>query len=320
MSVVSPLRVAFAGTPQFAVPALQALLTARHTVVGVLTQPDRPKGRGRQLTPSPVKALALSAGLPVSQPATLRTAAALEAVAALAADVMVVVAYGQLLPRELLWLPRLGCINIHASLLPRWRGAAPIQRAILAGDALTGVTLMQMDEGLDTGGMLAVHSVPIGARDSSAALHATLATLGAQALLELLAGLSAGTVQARPQPQTGVTYAAKISKAEARIDWRTPAALISAQVRAFNPWPVAETVFADEQLRIHDAYAGQETDQGAAAPSAAPGTWLGLAGDALRVACGAGELHVTQLQRAGRKVVAAREFVKSSGAAAGRFT
>jgi methionyl-tRNA formyltransferase len=324
MSVVSPLRVAFAGTPQFAVPALQVLLASRHTVVGVLTQPDRPQGRGRHLTPSPVKALALSAGLAVSQPATLRTAAGLDAVAALAAEVMVVVAYGQILPREVLRLPRLGCINIHASLLPRWRGAAPIQRAILAGDAATGVTLMHMDEGLDTGGMLAVHSVPIGARDTSAALHATLATLGAQSLLAVLEGLAAGTVHARPQPETGVSYAPKISKAEARINWNDPATVISAQVRAFNPWPVAETVFADEQLRIHDAYAGPETgpetDQDDAAPSAAPGTWLGLAGDALRVACGAGELHVTQLQRAGRKVVAAREFVNSSGAAAGRFT
>ncbi len=316
MSVVSPLRVAFAGTPQFAVPALQALLASRHSVVGVLTQPDRPKGRGRQLTPSPVKALALSAGLPISQPPTLCTAAGLDAVAALAADVMVVVAYGQILPQELLRLPRLGCINIHASLLPRWRGAAPIQRAILAGDAMTGVTLMQMDEGLDTGAVLAVRSVPIGARDTSAALHATLATLGAQALLEVLAGLSAGTVHARPQPQAGVTYAPKISKAEAHIDWGAPAGVIAAQVRAFNPWPVAETTFADEQLRIHDAYAGPDD----AAPSAAPGTWLGLAGDALRVACGVGELHVTQLQRAGRKVVAAREFVNSTGAVAGCFT
>jgi methionyl-tRNA formyltransferase len=316
MSVVSPLRVAFAGTPQFAVPALQALLASRHTVVGVLTQPDRPQGRGRQLSPSPVKEFAVSAGLAVSQPATLRTAAGLEAVAALAAEVMVVVAYGQILPRELLRLPRLGCVNIHASLLPRWRGAAPIQRAILAGDAMTGVTLMQMDEGLDTGGILATHTVPIGARDTSAALHAALAAVGAQALLEVLAGLSAGTLQARPQPAEGVTYAQKITKAEARIQWRAPAAAISAQVRAFNPWPVADTVFAGEQLRIHDAYAGQDD----AAPSAAPGTWLGFAGDALRVACGAGELHVTQLQRAGRKIVAAREFVHSSGAAAGHFT
>jgi methionyl-tRNA formyltransferase len=320
MSVVSPLRVAFAGTPQFAVPALQALLTSRHTIVGVLTQPDRPQGRGRQLTPSPVKAFALSAGLAVSQPATLRTAAGLEAVAALAPDLMVVVAYGQLLPRELLRLPRLGCINIHASLLPRWRGAAPIQRAIQAGDAATGVTLMQMDEGLDTGDMLAVHSVPIGERDTSASLHAALATLGAQALLELLEALSTGTVHAVPQPQAGVTYAPKISKAEAPINWSAAAPVISAQVRAFNPWPVAETVFGDEPLRIHDAYAGQDRHHGDATPGAAPGTWLGLAGDALRVACGAGELHVTQLQRAGRKVVAAREFVNSSGAAAGRFT
>jgi methionyl-tRNA formyltransferase len=308
--------VAFAGTPQFAVPALQALLASAHRVVGVLTQPDRPQGRGRQLLPSPVKALASCAGLTVSQPSTLSTGAAQNAIAALAADVMVVVAYGQLLPREVLRLPRLGCVNIHASLLPRWRGAAPIQRAILAGDATTGVTLMQMDEGLDTGGMLAVHSVPIGARDTSASLHATLAALGAQALLEVLAGLSAGTLRARAQPAAGVTYAAKISKAEARIDWRTPAAVISAQVRAFNPWPVAETVFAGERLRIHEAGTGH----GAVAPTAAPGAWLGLAGDALRVACGSGELWVTQLQRAGRKVVTAREFVNSAGAAAGRFT
>ena len=316
MSLVSPLRVAFAGTPQFAVPALQALLASRHTVVGVFTQPDRPQGRGRRLCPGPVKALALGAGRAVFQPSTLRTAAALQEVVALAPDVMVVVAYGQILPPELLRVPRLGCINIHASLLPRWRGAAPIQRAILAGDAATGVTLMQMDAGLDTGGMLAVHSVPIGARDTSAALHARLAALGAQTLLEVLEGLAAGTLHARAQPAMGITYAAKIAKAEARIEWGAAAAVIAAQVRAFNPWPVAETVFAGEQLRIHDAYAGPAD---AAAPGA-PGAWLGLAGDALRVACGAGELHVTQLQRAGRKVVAAREFVNSTGAAAGRFT
>jgi methionyl-tRNA formyltransferase len=316
MSVVSPLRVAFAGTPQFAVPALQALLGSRHTLVGVLTQPDRPQGRGRQLAPSPVKAHALGAGLPVSQPDTLRSVAAVAALAAWAPDVMVVVAYGQILPREVLQLPRLGCVNIHASLLPRWRGAAPIQRAILAGDAATGVTLMQMDAGLDTGGILAVHTVPIGARDTSASLHATLAACGAQTLLEVLEGLSAGTLRARPQPQAGVTYAAKISKAEARINWSAPATVISAQVRAFNPWPVAETIFGNEPLRLHEAYAGQ----GDPAPGAAPGTWLGLAGEALRVACGAGELHVTQVQRAGRRVVSARVFVNSSGAAAGRFT
>jgi methionyl-tRNA formyltransferase len=317
MSVVSPLRVAFAGTPQFAVPALQALLASRHTVVGVLTQPDRPQGRGRQLFPGPVKATALSAGLAVSQPPTLRTATEVDALAALAADVMVVVAYGQILPPQVLRLPRLGCINIHASLLPRWRGAAPIQRAILAGDAATGVTLMQMDEGLDTGGVLAMHTVPIGPRDTSASLHATLAARGAQALLEVLDAVSAGALQARAQPTAGVTYAAKISKSEAPINWSAAAAAISAQVRAFNPWPVAETVFADQPLRIHDAYVAPDAD---VSPRVAPGTWLGLAGEALRVACGVGALHVTQLQRAGRKVVAAREFMNSAGAAAGRFT
>jgi methionyl-tRNA formyltransferase len=316
MSVASPLRVAFAGTPQFAVPALRGLLASRHTVVAVLTQPDRPKGRGRQLTPSPVKAVALSAGLTVFQPTTLRATEALAALAAMTADVMIVVAYGQILPPEVLRLPRLGCINIHASLLPRWRGAAPIQRAILAADATTGVTVMQMDAGLDTGGVLAAHAIPIGARDTSASLHAALGALGAQSLLEVLEGVAAGTLQARAQPASGVTYAAKVSKAEAHIDWNAAAAVISAQVRAFNPWPIAETVFALEPLRIHEAYAGP----GAAVPAAAPGVWLGLAGDALRVACGAGELHVTQLQRAGRKVVTAREFVNSAGAAAGRFT
>jgi methionyl-tRNA formyltransferase len=313
MTPVSPLRVAFAGTPQFAVPALEALLASQHAVVGVLTQPDRPKGRGRHLTPGPVKQLAVAHGLHVDAPPTLRDAAAQAALAALSADVMVVVAYGQILPPAVLRLPRLGCLNIHASLLPRWRGAAPIQRALLAGDTHTGVTLMQMDEGLDTGGMLAVRSVPIGERDTSASLHDTLGRLGAQLLLEVLEGLATQGLKPQPQPSLGVTYAAKISKAEALIDWGDPAALISRQIRAFNPWPVAATVLAGEPLRIHDAYA----TVGSAA--AAPGAWLGLEGEALRVACGSGELHVTQLQRAGRKVVAAREFMNSVGHTAGHF-
>ncbi|HEY1900024.1 MAG TPA: methionyl-tRNA formyltransferase [Steroidobacteraceae bacterium] len=316
MTVVSPLRVAFAGTPQFAVPALRALLAARHTVVGALTQPDRPQGRGRHLYPSPVKQLALDHGLLVAQPHTLRSDAGRAVVAALAADVMVVVAYGQILPREVLQLPRLGCINIHASLLPRWRGAAPIQRAILAGDSHTGVTIMQMDEGLDTGAVLKVHSVPIGDRDTSASLHTVLATLGAQALIEVLAALANQSLRPLPQAAAGVTYAQKIAKAEAPINWNDPADQISRQVRAFNPWPVADTVFAGEQLRIHEAYAPR-----AHAPfgAAAPGTWLGLDGEVLRVACGSGELHVTQLQRAGRRIVPARDFVNSAGAGAGSF-
>ena len=315
MTIGSPLRVAFAGTPQFAVPALEALLASPHEVVGVLTQPDRPRGRGRRLVPGPVSQVAAAHGLPVSQPPTLRDAVGQAVVAALSADILVVVAYGQILPPEVLRLPALGCVNIHASLLPRWRGAAPIQRAILAGDATTGVTLMQMDAGLDTGGMLAVRSIPIGARDTSASLHGSLAVLGAQALLEVLEGLSAGRLQARPQPSLGITYAEKLSKAEAPINWGEPAAMISRQIRAFNPWPVAETQFAGEQLRIHGAYTQEE----GGTASSAPGVWLGLDGDALRVACGRGELRVTQLQRAGRKVVAAREFMNSVGDAAGRF-
>ncbi|MGC1457371.1 MAG: methionyl-tRNA formyltransferase [Steroidobacteraceae bacterium] len=313
MTEFSPLRVAFAGTPQFAVPALAALLASGHTVAGVMTQPDRPKGRGRQLTPGPIKQFALRHGLDVTQPPTLAGEAGVAALAALAPDVLVVVAYGQILPRAVLQLPRLGCINIHASLLPRWRGAAPIQRAILAGDAVTGVTIMQLDEGLDTGGMLAVQRVAIGERDTSASLHERLAALGAQQLLEVLQGLAAHTLQARPQPAAGVTYAQKIAKSEAHINWHDAAAVISRQVRAFNPWPVAETIFDGAQLRIHDAYATAGSAPGIA------GAWLGLTGDALRVGCGSGELHVTQLQRAGRKVVSAQEFVNSAGAAAGQF-
>jgi methionyl-tRNA formyltransferase len=318
MTVVSPLRVAFAGTPQFAVPALQALLTSHHTLAGVLTQPDRPKGRGRQLTPGPVKQVALTHGLQLAQPPKLAGAAGVAALAPLAADVMVVVAYGQILPREVLRLPRLGCINLHASLLPRWRGAAPIQRAILAGDVATGVTIMQMDEGLDTGGLLAVQPVAIGERDTSDSLHEVLAKVGARTLLEVLDGLAAQRLQAQPQPDIGVTYAAKIAKAEAHIHWNDTAAVISRQVRAFTSWPVAETVFAGEPLRIHEAYAPAAA---ARSPQAAPGAWLGLdpAGQFLRVACGSGELHVSQVQRAGRKVVAAREFVNAAGPAAGCF-
>jgi methionyl-tRNA formyltransferase len=322
MTVVSPLRVAFAGTPQFAVPALEALLASRHTVVGVVTQPDRPKGRGRQLAPSPIKQLALGSGLVVTQPHSLRTAEGQAAVAALAPDVMVVVAYGQILPRAVLQLPRLGCVNIHASLLPRWRGAAPIQRAILAGDTETGVTLMQMDDGLDTGGILAVHALPIGDRDTSTLLHDRLATLGAQALLAVLEGLAEQRLQARPQSSAGITYAQKIRKSEAPINWSDPAAMISRQIRAFDRWPVAETTYAGEPVRIHGGYAppvAAVTEQ----VGAAPGAWLGLGpgpdAPVLRVACGSGELHITQLQRAGRKVVAAHEFVNGLDPTAGHF-
>ena len=308
------LRIAFAGTPEFAVPPLDALVAAGYPVVGVLTQPDRPKGRGRQLAASPVKQAALRQGLTVYQPPSLKTPEGQAVLTQLAPELLVVVAYGQILPPAALAVPRLGCINIHASLLPRWRGAAPIQRAILAGDPATGVTLMQMDAGLDTGAMLLQEALPITAGTTAARLHDQLSVLGAQALLRLLPELVAGRAHAVPQPDAGVTYAAKLDKAEARIDWSGDAAAIARQVCAFNPWPVADTVFEGEQLRIHEARAMP------ASRAAEPGTLLGLVDGALAVACGRGELHVTRVQRAGRNIVEARAFAQGLGSpAAGRL-
>ncbi len=311
------LRIAFAGTPVFAVPPLEALVAAGYPVTGVLTQPDRPKGRGQQLAASPVKEAALRLGLAVHQPQTLKTPEGQAALAGMAPDLLVVVAYGQLLPPAALAIPRLGCINIHASLLPRWRGAAPIQRAILAGDAVTGVTLMQMDAGLDTGAMLLRAELAIEAGESAGQLHDRLSVLGAETLLRLLPDIAAGRACAVPQPADGVTYAAKLDKAEARIDWAADAAAIARQVCAFNPWPIAETRFEGEQLRIHAAHARP------ASGSAAPGALLGLVGDSLVAGCGSGELHITRLQRAGRRAVSARDFANSisgaGGGVAGRF-
>lgn len=309
------LRVAFAGTPAFAVPALRALREA-HDLVGVLTQPDRPAGRGRALTASAVKQAALEMGVPVSQPLKLRGAdSQLEETLTLLRewwrpDVMVVVAYGLILPRVLLELPRLGCLNIHASLLPRWRGAAPIQRAILAGDAETGISIMQMDEGLDTGAVLCEARTGIGAEMTSATLHDALAQLGARQILVALEGVSQGTLDARPQPAQGVTYAEKLSKAEARIQWSGSAMEIDRRVRAFNPWPVAEVRLGEEPVKFWRS----RVDTARAAPvGVAPGTVLGLASDALEVACGTGVLQVLELQRAGRRAVGARDFANALG-------
>jgi methionyl-tRNA formyltransferase len=312
------MRIVFAGTPEFAVPPLAALAASRHAVVGVLTRPDRPAGRGRRVEAGAIKEFAQSHGLPVAQPATLRTPDGRAALEAWRPDLMVVVAYGLILPPEVLAIPRLGCLNIHASLLPRWRGAAPIQRAILAGDAETGVAIMQMDAGLDTGPVLLERRVTIGPEDDSASLHATLAALGAAALLEAIEGLEAGTLQAQPQPVVGATYAAKIGKAEARIDWTGDAASIARQVRAFRPWPTAETRFRGEQLRIHRARALQDD----ATPDGgdAPGTVLGLQDDMLVVACGRGRLGILELQRAGRRGIGAREFVQGLQAKGEVFT
>jgi methionyl-tRNA formyltransferase len=307
------LRVAFAGTPEFALPALHALAQARRELVGVLTQPDRPKGRGQQTAASPVKVAAQALGLPVSQPRSLKLPVDRAELEAWRPDLLVVVAYGLLLPPAVLGLPRLGCINIHASLLPRWRGAAPIQRALLAGDAETGVTIMQMDAGLDTGAILLQRTLAIDPEATSGTLHDQLAGLGATALLEAVAALEDGSAHPHAQPAAGATYAAKVEKAEARIDWRRSAVEIERQVRAFNPWPIAETRASGEQLRIFSARA---VDTAGDEP---PGTVLALRQEALVVRCGAGSLAITELQRPGRKRLPARDFLKAGDLIPGRL-
>jgi methionyl-tRNA formyltransferase len=310
------LRIAFAGTPEFALPALRALAQSHHRLVGVLTQPDRPAGRGRSLHASPVKQLAEQLCLPLAQPQRLKLPAERAALESWASDVLVVVAYGLILPTAVLALPRLGCLNIHASLLPRWRGAAPIQRAILAGDSATGVTIMQLDAGLDTGPLFAQSSVAIGERDAGQ-LQASLAELGAPLLLETLDALEAGTARSTPQPQIGATYAAKIDKAEARIDWRGSATQIARQVRAFNPWPVADTRWQGQQLRLWEATVSSVAPTGAAA--AQPGEVLGLTGDRLQVRCGEGVLAIGRLQLAGRRALGAAEFAGGAAVQGARF-
>jgi methionyl-tRNA formyltransferase len=310
------LRAAFAGTPEFALPALAAL-DARHSLVGVLTQPDRAAGRGQRLSASPVKQAAQALGAPLAQPASLKCEEGRAALRQWQPDVLVVVAYGLLLPREVLDLPRLGCLNIHGSLLPRWRGAAPVQRALLAGDAETGVSIMQMDAGLDTGAVFLARRVPITAQHTAGYLQAQLAELGALALLEVLDGLAAGTLAATPQPAAGVTYAAKIAKAEARIDWTQDAAAIDRQVRAFNPWPVAETRLAGEQLRIWGAYAVNMPAK--EAKSADPGSIIELTREHMLVECGTGVLAVTHVQRPGRRPMSVRDFSHSLALAGRRL-
>lgn len=309
----TPLRVAFAGTPEFAAVALDAILAAGHTVPLVLTQPDRPAGRGMKLQASPVKQLAQQHGLPVAQPHSLRldgkypdeAADARDALLAAQPDVMVVAAYGLILPQWTLDLPRLGCLNIHGSLLPRWRGAAPIHRAIEAGDLETGITIMQMDAGLDTGDMLLIGAEPIGADDTTAVLHDRLAALGGKLVVDALA--QAGQLVRTPQPAEGVNYAHKIEKAEAAIDWSLPAAVIERRVRAFDPFPgctfVLPTEKGPEVVKLWRA--------SVVPASGAPGEVLHAQGDTLVVACGEQALALHTLQRPGGKRVAAREFLQS---------
>lgn len=306
-----PLSIIFAGTPDFAAESLQALLASRHRVIAVYTQPDRPAGRGRKLTPSPVKRLALEHDLPVFQPETLKSPEAQAELATLGADLMVVVAYGLILPKAVLETPRLGCLNVHASLLPRWRGAAPIQRAIEAGDAESGVTIMQMDEGLDTGDMLLIRRTPITATTTGGELHDTLAGLGGEAIVEALDALAGEGLPATPQPEAGVTYAAKLSKAEAELDFREPAARLAARVRAFNPWPVTWCAFDGDRLRLLMAEPG---GLGADESPAGPGTLLDHDGEALRIACGpdgSEVLRVTLAQLPGGKALPVSELLRA---------
>ena len=302
----APLRLVFAGTPDFAVPCLEACRASGAEVVAVYTQPDRPAGRGRKLAPSPVKQAALAAGIAVEQPETLKTAEAQATLAAYRPDLMVVVAYGLILPRKVLAIPRLGCWNVHASLLPRWRGAAPIQRALLAGDAETGVDLMQMEAGLDTGPVLLEKRTPIGREDTGGSLHDRLAALGAEALAEGLARVLAGeTLAATPQAADGVTYAHKLDKAEARLDFNRPAIELERQVRAFDPWPGSDAEVAGEALRIWGARALDLTHD------AAPGSVLGAGREGIDVACGAGALRITAVQRAGGKRIGAADYLNA---------
>jgi len=299
------LRIVFAGTPEFAVPCLRAA-AQRNEVVAVYTQPDRPAGRGRELTLSPVKREALLRGIPVLQPENFRSVVSKDALRALRPDLLVVVAYGLILPQSVLDIPTHGCWNVHASLLPRWRGAAPIQRAIEAGDTETGVCLMVMEKGLDTGPVLLSQKLQIGATETGGQLHDRLAVLGAQVLSDGLGLLRAGIRPVpQPQPAAGVTYAKKLDKAEARLDWTRPAVELANKVRAFNPWPMADALLAGERLRVHGAIALDE------AHDAAPGTLLRAGRDGLDVACGQGVLRIRVLQREGGKAITAADYLNA---------
>ncbi len=303
---MNPLRLVFAGTPEFALPCLAACRTSGAEVVAVYTQPDRPAGRGRKLSPSPVKQAAIAAGIAVEQPESLKSTEARQKLAGYHADLLVVVAYGLILPRRVLSTPRLGCWNVHASLLPRWRGAAPIQRAILAGDTESGVDLMQMEAGLDTGPVLLERRTPIRREDTGGSLHDRLSSLGADVLAEGLRRILAGeTLTATPQAEEGVVYAHKLDKVEARLDFGGRAIELERQVRAFDPWPVAEGVIAGETVRIWAAQA-LELDH-----HAAPGEILAASREGIVVACGHGALRITALQRAGGRRIDAVDYLNA---------
>jgi methionyl-tRNA formyltransferase len=309
------LRVAFAGTPAFSVPPLAAIRAAGHQVVLVLTQPDRPSGRGMALKPSPVKAAALAAGEPVFQPPTLKTAEAQAVLREARPDVLVVVAYGLILPQAVLDIPARGAINIHASLLPRWRGAAPIHRALIAGDAETGICIMRMDAGLDTGPVLLAERIPITASDTLGTLHDRLAVLGARLVVDALKRIEEGTATETPQPDAGVTYAHKIEKGEAALDWTRPAAELDRRIRAFDPAPGAVTMLDGVPVKIWRATIEPPPASGA------PGAVLSADRSGVVVACGAGALRVLELQRSGGKRLDVGDFLAGVPLAVGaRFT
>ena len=297
--MTQPLRIVFAGTPEFAAEHLKALLNSPYQVVAVYTQPDRPAGRGQKLMPSPVKQLALQHEIAVYQPQTLRDPAAQAELAALKPDLLVVVAYGLILPQVVLDIPRLGCINSHASLLPRWRGAAPIQRAIQAGDAESGVTVMQMEAGLDTGPMLLKISTPISADDTGGSLHDRLAELGPPAVLQAIDGLAGGSLRGEVQNDSLATYAHKLNKDEALLDWSRPAVELERLIRAFNPWPICHSSLNGAPLKVLAAQRVTEQGEG----RGAPGEILAASKDGLTVACADGALRLTRLQLPGGKAL-----------------
>lgn len=302
--MTQPLRIIFAGTPDFSVPPLKTLIDSKHQVVAVYTQPDRPAGRGRKLTASPVKQTALEHGIPVYQPDSLKTAEAQAEIRALQADVMIVVAYGLILPKAVLDMPKYGCLNIHASILPRWRGAAPIQRAIQMGDAETGVTIMQMDVGLDTGNMLTILKTPINPEDTAQTLHDRLSSLGCDAMMTTLNNLQAGKLSPVKQNESQVTYAEKLNKAEAEIDWQASAQTLARQIQAFNPWPVTFTQYQGQgqPLRIWQAEVGDLSTQ------KQPGLVISVSKTGVEVATGEGSLLITQVQPSGKKAMPAYDF------------
>ena len=296
------MKIIFAGTPDFSVPTLQALIASEHEVCAVYTQPDRPAGRGRKIQFSPVKQCALASQIPIEQPINFKSPESLEALSHYRADLMIVVAYGIILPEKVLNTPRFGCINIHASLLPRWRGAAPIQRAILAGDKETGVTLMQMDKGLDTGDMLSKVNCPIATDDTSSSLHDKLATLGADALLDLLPHVTKGELSPKAQADAEATYAHKLTKQEALIDWQQAAASVQRAIQGYNPWPVAHTLINNKPLRIWQARATSE-------PATIPAGQIKTDKNRLLVACNDFFLDITELQPANKRRMSASDYL-----------